>query len=145
MHNPLALEKQLCFRLYTANKLMTRLYAPVLKSLALTYPQYLVMLVLWDNASPILVKELAKRLDLDTGTLSPLLKRLEKQAMITRNRHTEDERSIIVRLTTQGHELKTAALHIPKKMFAVTGLSMAQLQDFSQQLDELNKKISHAI
>ncbi len=136
----LQLESQLCFRLYSLTKLMNRHYSPVLKKLGLTYSQYIVMLVLWENnntSSAISVKHLGEKLDLDSGTLSPLLKRLEKQALITRLRSNEDERSVEVKLTSSGCQLKTQAQDIPAKMFSVTGMSMDDLQNLNSQLDNL--------
>lgn len=143
MSNNLLLEKQLCFRLYTLNKLMCRLYAPVLKSLGLTYPQYLVMLVLWQNRSGIAVKDLGGKLDLDSGTLSPLLKRIESQELITRIRQTTDERVVIIKLTEKGRELQQSAEHIPAQMFAVTGLSPEKLQSLTGELDQLIENLSN--
>jgi len=134
----LTLEKQLCFRLYSLSKLMNRLYTPVLKELSLTYPQYLVMLVLWEEkAKPISIKVLGEKLDLDSGTLSPLLKRMEKQSFITRTRKKTDERSVEVTLTKEGKALRAKAEHIPADMFAVTGLSIEQLKGLTLQLDQL--------
>ena len=137
MNNNLLLEKQLCFRLYSLNKLMCRLYAPVLKELALTYPQYLVMMVLWQYKAGISVKDLGAKLDLDSGTLSPLLKRMEKQTLIKRERDTKDERVVLIKLTQKGVELQKNAEHIPAKMFAVTGLSPEKLQELNLTLDQL--------
>ncbi len=121
---------------------MCRLYAPVLKELQLTYPQYLVMLVLWQNQSGISVKELGAKLDLDSGTLSPLLKRMEKQELINRARHSKDERVVIIKLTQQGTDLKANAEHIPAKMFAITGFTPQKLQDLNLSLDQLIEKMS---
>ena len=121
---------------------MCRLYAPVLKELALTYPQYLVMLVLWQNNAGISVKSLGKQLDLDSGTLSPLLKRLEKQELLKRERHIEDERMVIIKLTQQGTDLQQSAEHIPAKMFAVTGLTPDKLRILNQELDQLIENMS---
>lgn len=138
MNNNLLLEKQLCFRLYSLNKLMCRLYAPVLKELSLTYPQYLVMIVLWQYyKAGISVKDLGAKLDLDSGTLSPLLKRMEKQSLIKRERDSKDERVVLIKLTQQGVELQKNAEHIPAKMFAVTGLSPEKLQVLNLTLDQL--------
>jgi len=142
MNDNLLLEKQLCFRLYTLNKLMCRLYAPVLKTLGLTYPQYLVMLVLWQYNEGISVKALGAKLDLDSGTLSPLLKRLESQGLLTRARHTKDERIVIIKLTRIGSELQQRAQLIPKKMFEVTGLTADKLQSLTGELDQLIENIS---
>ena len=136
----LRLENQLCFRLYSLTKLMNRHYSPVLKTLGLTYSQYLVMLVLWENnntTSSISVKQLGEKLDLDSGTLSPLLKRLEKQALVSRIRNSIDERSVEIKLTNSGCQLKTQALGIPAQMFSVTGMSLDELQSLNNQLDSL--------
>lgn len=142
MSNNLLLEKQLCFRLYSLNKLMCRLYAPVLKELALTYPQYLAMLVLWQNLDGISVKDLGNKLDLDSGTLSPLLKRMEAQGLLTRVRQPSDERVVIIKLTRKGMGLQQSAEHIPGKMFAVTGLTPDKLLSLNQELDQLIANIS---
>jgi len=141
-NNNLKLEKQLCFRLYNLSKKMNRLYTPVLKELSLTYPQYLVMLVLWDCDDSISIKKLGQQLDLDTGTLSPLLKRMEKLGLISRCRNQEDERSVEVELTNAGKALKDKAQDIPAKMFNTTGFSVEQLHALNLQLDQLLKNIS---
>ena len=136
----LKLENQLCFRLYSLTKLMNRHYSPVLKKLGLTYSQYLVMLVLWENnntESAISVKRLGEKLDLDSGTLSPLLKRLEKQALLSRLRNSADERSVEIKLTDSGCQLKTQAQEIPAQMFSITGMSIDELQKLNNQLDNL--------
>jgi DNA-binding MarR family transcriptional regulator len=140
----LKLESQLCFRLYSLTKLMNRHYSPVLKKLGLTYSQYLVMLVLWENdtnangtASSLSVKQLGEKLDLDSGTLSPLLKRMEKQLLLCRFRNSEDERSVEVKLTDLGCQLKSQAQDIPAQMFSVTGMSLVELTAFNVQLDRL--------
>lgn len=136
----LKLENQLCFRLYSLTKLMNRHYSPVLKKLGLTYSQYLVMLVLWENnntTSAISVKQLGEKLDLDSGTLSPLLKRLEKQALLSRVRNSEDERSVEIKLTEVGCQLKAQAQDIPAQMFSVTGMSVDELHRLNNQLDTL--------
>jgi len=149
----LKLEKQLCFRLYNLSKLMNRLYSPVLKELQLTYPQYLVMLALWDNdgrskkdTSKLLsVNQLGDKLDLDSGTLSPLLKRMEKQLLICRQRNNQDERRVEIILTKQGRQLKAKAEHIPEKMFSVTGMTLAELQNLNGQLDILLANMNDAL
>ncbi len=136
----LKLENQLCFRLYSLTKLMNRHYSPVLKKLGLTYSQYLVMLVLWENnntRSAISVKQLGEKLDLDSGTLSPLLKRLEKQSLLSRIRNNVDERSVEIKLTDSGCQLKAQAREIPAQMFSVTGMSLDELQAMNSQLDNL--------
>jgi len=136
----LKLENQLCFRLYSLTKLMNRHYSPVLKKLGLTYSQYLVMLVLWENlntTSSLSVKQLGDKLDLDSGTLSPLLKRLEKQQLLNRLRNNKDERSVEVKLTKAGCQLKKQAINIPSQMFSVTGMSIEELHALNVQLDSL--------
>lgn len=141
----LKLENQLCFRLYSMSKLMNRHYSPVLKKLGLTYSQYLVMLVLWEKNSTsaaISVKQLGEKLDLDSGTLSPLLKRLENQALISRVRKSEDERSVEIKLTDKGCQLKQQAQDIPAQMFSVTGMSIDELHALNNQLDKLLSTMS---
>lgn len=136
----LKLENQLCFRLYSLTKLMNRHYSPVLKNLGLTYSQYIVMLVLWENnntTSAISVKQLGERLDLDSGTLSPLLKRLEKQALVSRVRNSKDERIVEIKLTESGCQLKSKAQDIPAQMFSITGMKVDELQQMNSQLDNL--------
>jgi len=133
----LKLEKQLCFRLYSLSKKMNRLYTPLLKELSLTYPQYLVMLVLWDSANSVSIKTLALALDLDTGTLSPLLKRMETIGIISRYRNKDDERSVDIYLTESGQQLKDKANDIPAKMLSITGLTPKQLLTLTPQLDQL--------
>ena len=133
----LKLEKQLCFRLYSLTKKMNRLYTPLLKELSLTYPQYLVMLVLWDSANSVSIKTLALALDLDTGTLSPLLKRMETIGIISRYRNKDDERSVDICLTESGQQLKDKAIDIPAKMLSITGLTPKQLLTLTPQLDQL--------
>lgn len=112
----LRLDNQLCFALYGAANRMTRLYRPMLDALGLTYPQYLAMLVLWE-ASPRTVGALGEALDLDSSTLTPLLKRLEAGGLVTRDRDPEDERRVIVALTDQGRALRDQAVSIPEKLF----------------------------
>ena len=136
----LKLENQLCFRLYSLTKLMNRHYNPILKNLGLTYSQYIVMLVLWEKnntTSAISVKQLGEKLDLDSGTLSPLLKRLEKQGLISRIRNSDDERSVEIKLTNSGCQLKSQAQNIPEKMLSVTEMSVDELQALNNQLDKL--------
>lgn len=114
-YEPLKLENQLCFPLYAAAKEVVRTYTPLLIPLGLTYTQYLVLLVLWETQS-MNVKDLGDTLFLDSGTLTPVLKRLEKQGYIKRERSKEDERVLIASLTEEGETLKQAALEIPGKI-----------------------------
>ncbi len=111
--DPLLLDRQVCFPLYAATNLLGRLYGPVLKPLGLTYPQYLVMLVLWEE-EPQTVGSLGARLYLDSGTLTPLLKRMEQAGHISRSRDPEDERRVMIALTEQGRALRAQALHVPE-------------------------------
>ena len=108
----LQLDRQICFPLYAASNLLTRLYRPVLAKLGLTYPQYLVMLVLWQQ-SPCSVGEIGSKLHLDSGTLTPLLKRLELSGYVQRSRDSSDERRVLVRLSETGLGLKVAAKAVP--------------------------------
>lgn len=111
--NPLALDNQLCFPLYAASKEVTRRYKPFLDPLGLTYTQYVTMMALWEKDG-VSVKELGKRLYLDSATLTPLLKRLEAHGYIMRQRSKEDERSVTISLTQEGRDLRDKALEVPK-------------------------------
>ena len=111
----LALDAQICFPVYAATNLITRTYRPLLEPLGLTYPQYLVMLVLWESA-PLTVKALGARLLLDSGTLSPLLKRLEERRLVTKRTDPEDARRVVVSLTAGGRALKAAAARVPEAL-----------------------------
>lgn len=113
--DPLRLDRQVCFPLYAATNLINRLYTPVLRELGLTYPQYLVLLVLWEE-EPQTVGSLGARLYLDSGTLTPLLKRMEAGGLIKRQRDPNDERRVLVTLTGQGRTLRETALHVPATM-----------------------------
>ena len=137
MNEQLHIENQLCFRLYKLNKSITKLYAPLLKDAGLTYPQYLVMLVLWQEEKPKTIKGIGSILELDSGTLSRLLKRMEKQDLITRMRSSADERSVSIQLTAHGKEIKNKAKFIPAKLLMLTGLSKVELLELQQDLDNL--------
>jgi DNA-binding MarR family transcriptional regulator len=113
--DPLRLDRQVCFPLYAATNLINRLYGPVLGELGLTYPQYLVMLVLWEF-EPRTVGEVGARLYLDSGTLTPLLKRMEASGLLVRRRDPEDERRVLVALTDEGRGLRARARHVPQTM-----------------------------
>jgi len=114
-YTPLKLKAQLCFPLYACSREMIRLYKPYLNELDLTYTQYISMLVLWEKGS-ITVKELGSVLYLDSGTLTPLLKKLESKGLISRNRSKDDERNLIISITDKGMAMKDEALHIPGEM-----------------------------
>jgi DNA-binding MarR family transcriptional regulator len=129
----LALDKQLCFALYSASLAMTKVYKPLLAPLGLTYPQYLVMLALWEHDGQT-VSALGEKLTLDSGTLTPLLKRLQAQGAITRERDAADERRVIVRLTPAGRKLKTRARAVPVAIASAAGCDVAQISDLTRQL-----------
>jgi len=135
----LKLDNQLCFQLYSASRLMTKLYQPSLKPLDLTYPQYLVMLVIWEQpiGHKFTVTELGERLKLDSGTLTPLLKRLEGKHLVQRQRSNEDERQVWIRLSPLGESLKQQAKRVPEKLLCDTGADMDELV----QVRELLKKM----
>ncbi|HUQ04731.1 MAG TPA: MarR family transcriptional regulator [Kofleriaceae bacterium] len=124
----LLLDQQLCFALYSASRAVTRAYAAILEPLGLTYPQYLVMLVLWQEKSAS-VKVLGERLALDSGTLTPLLKRLEQHGLVTRRRDTADERVVVVELTAEGQKLRTKAKRVPTELACATGFDLEQERD----------------
>lgn len=137
MNEQLHIENQLCFRLYKLNKSITKLYAPLLKEAGLTYPQYLVMLVLWQDEKAKTIKDIGAILELDSGTLSPLLKRMEKLGLIKRTRSITDERSVSIELTAHGKEIKNKAKFIPAKLLMLTGLTKIELKQLQQDLDGL--------
>ena len=122
MHDQLRLCNQLCFPLYTISKEITRRYTPFLQELDLTYPQYLVMLVLWESDA-MSVGEIGEQLHLDSGTLTPLLKRLQSKGLIDRVRCVNDERSVKITLTEQGQAMENQAVAIPYKMEEQLNLS----------------------
>lgn len=135
----LRLDQHLCFALYSATRAMTAAYRPVLTELNLTYPQYLVLLVLWEEG-PVTVGRLGERLHLDSGTLSPLLKRLEANGFVARRRSRTDERQVEVVLTDAGQALEERAQCIPERLFTATGLSVEdaeQLRDAVRQLNDV--------
>jgi DNA-binding MarR family transcriptional regulator len=125
--DPLRLDRQVCFPLYAASNLLTRLYRPVLAKLGLTYSQYLVMLVLWEH-SPQTVGSLGERLHLDSGTLTPLLKRMEMAALVTRERDPDDERRVRIALTAQGRSLRGRASEVPATLARGLDLSSIELE-----------------
>ncbi len=122
----LELQKQVCFALYAASRSLTALYRPLLDGLGLTYPQYLVLLVLWERGDTT-VKALGEALLLDSGTLSPLLKRLEAARLVHRSRDPRDERSVVISLTPEGDALRARAESIPRAIAKATGLPAAEL------------------
>ncbi|QBI54238.1 MarR family winged helix-turn-helix transcriptional regulator [Streptomonospora litoralis] len=134
--DPLALERQLCFAVYAASRALTGLYRELLGPLGLTYPQYLVMLVLWEHGG-LTVKELGARLQLDSGTLSPLLRRLEAGGLVQRSRTGGDERVLRVTLTGTGAELREQAAAIPARVLDATGVSAAQAAQLRTVLEHI--------
>ena len=115
MQEALKLENQLCFRLYTASRLITQAYHPLLEEIGLTYPQYLVMMVLWEQDN-MPVNDIAKRLYLETNTVTPLLKRMEAEGFVSRKKGDKDARQVIVSLTSKGRKLEEKASCVPYQM-----------------------------
>ncbi|HET8801584.1 MAG TPA: MarR family transcriptional regulator [Marinobacter sp.] len=136
----LTLDKQMCFALYSASLAMTKLYKPLLSEIGLTYPQYLVMLVLWEQDG-ITVSRLKDRLYLDYGTLTPLIKRLEKQDLLFRTRPPEDERQVVVHLTDKGRSLQGLARRVPEQVASASACSLAELEELKGQLCALRNRI----
>lgn len=127
MTDPLALHRQVCFAVVGASRAIVSVYKPILEPLGLTHPQYLVMLALWET-SPLRVKDLGEKLLLDSATLSPLVKRLEQQGLVTRARDAADERALAIRLTDAGASLRAEAEKVPGKVIASLGLSLDELE-----------------
>lgn len=143
--DPLALEQQVCFALATTNRAVLAVYRPLLEPLGLTHPQYLVMLALWDHRKspaaeqfPMSVKQIAAALQLDSATLSPMLKRLEGLGLISRAKNPADERTTDVKLTEHGIALRERALEIPPAVVARLGVDLAELQHLHQVLARIN-------
>ena len=139
----LRLDNQLCFALYSASLTMTKLYKPLLAELGLTYPQYLVMLVLWERDGQT-VSELGARLALDSGTLTPLLKRIETAGLLARTRAAEDERRVVITLTPAGQKLKVQAASLPACMLAASQCSLPELQALVKQVQTLRQSLASA-
>lgn len=141
--DPLALDRQVCFALAVANRAVLAVYRPLLEPMGLTHPQYLVMLALWGKA-PMAVKEIGRALQLDSPTLSPLLKRLEVSGLITRTRSRADERQLDVDLTAAGAALRREAEKIPPAVVAKLGVSLAELQELHDVLARVNEAAQRA-
>lgn len=137
----LKLENQLCFALYACSREITKLYKPFLNKLGITYTQYISLLVLWEKDN-ITVKEMGIKLHLDSGTLTPLLKKLECINLVKRIRDTVDERNVYVKLTPQGFKLKNMAIEIPSKILCSTGLSLQSAKILKASIDSLLLNIS---
>ncbi|MFI5776229.1 MarR family winged helix-turn-helix transcriptional regulator [Nocardia sp. NPDC051570] len=144
MTDILALDQQMCFPLYAAQRAMTAVYRSKLEALGLTYPQYLVMLVLWERDGRS-VGELCTALALDSGTLSPLLKRLEAAGLVARSRSAADERRVEIRLTEHGVELRERATCIPAEMLTATGLSLEELMALRETLQRMTAALTSHI
>ena len=140
-HGSLLLDDQLCFALYAASRAVTQRYRPMLDELGLTYPQYLVMLVLWEQG-PTTVKGLADALQLDYGTLSPLLKRLAAAGLVVRERRSEDERSVEISLTPAGVDLKARASAIPQLVVDAYNLDADEFTSLREALRELAESVT---
>ena len=138
----LKLDMQLCFPLYAASNLLVKVYRPLLEPLGLTYSQYLVMLVLWERDS-VSVGDLGHCLYLDSGTLTPLLKRMENSGFINRRRDSNDERRVLVSLTTKGSEIKDLAVNIPKKLS--DQLNISNIGELRSEIQSLVQALSKAI
>ncbi|MEB0012336.1 MarR family transcriptional regulator [Glaciimonas sp. Gout2] len=140
----LLLDNQLCFALYSASLTMTKIYKPLLQSLGVTYPQYLVMLTLWER-DEITVSEVGERLYLDSGTLTPLLKRLELSGLVRRQRSVKDERQVIVSLTDQGNALRQDARLIPQQVSCSAQCSLDELRALTGQLQRLRAAMANNV
>ena len=135
--DPLKLSNQVCFPIYSVSRLITRAYQPYLKEIGLTYPQYLVMMVLWEE-DHLSINHISERLLLNTNTLSPLLQRMESQEFIHRNRCNEDERSVIICLSNQGRKLKEKAASVPTDVLALLtteNINLSEIQHLKGVLE----------
>jgi len=141
---PLLLDNQLCFAVYSTGHAFNRVYKPLLDRLGLTYPQYLVMLVLWER-DDVPLKDIGERLFLDSGTLTPLLKRLEAAQLIKRTRSKEDERQVLIALTPQGAALREEARAVPQAILASSACSVAELSAMKNDLIALRDKLNAAL
>jgi len=140
----LKLSNQLCFPIYAASRLITREYQPHLEKLGITYPQYLVLMVLWEDDA-ITVNEISQKLILNTNTITPLLKRMETQGIIKRQRSESDERKVIVQLTTKGILLKTEAANIPEKLASGLLSESINTEELIDLRNKLNKMIDYLL
>lgn len=137
----LALDRQLCFAMYSASLAMTKVYKPLLAPLGLTYPQYLVMLVLWERDG-LTVGEIAERVFLDSPTVTPLLKRLEAAGLVSRDRSPQDERQVLITLTPAGRSLRQRASHLPQCIVDASDTELAELIDLRDRLLALRERMA---
>ncbi|MFF7549159.1 MarR family winged helix-turn-helix transcriptional regulator [Streptomyces canus] len=140
----LRLDQQICFSLNAASRAFGSVYRVILKDLGITYPQYLVLLVLWEHGD-LPVKKLGEHLRLDSGTLSPLLKRLETAGLVRRERSARDERSVDVRLTEEGVALRERAVQVPRRIASATSFDMDEIRDLRARLDQLTSALDAAV
>ena len=140
----LQLDNQVCFALYSTSLAMTKLYKPLLAPLGLTYPQYLAFLVLWERDA-LTVGELGERLFLDSGTLTPLLKRLEAAGLIKRTRSIEDERQMLIALTAQGQALREKAKAVPQGILAASACTVGEMTAMKNELVALRDRLNAAL
>jgi MarR family transcriptional regulator, organic hydroperoxide resistance regulator len=141
---PLRLDNQICFAVYSAAHAFNRVYKPLLDRLGLTYPQYLVMLVLWER-DDVPVKDIGEKLFLDSGTLTPLLKRLEAVHLLKRTRSRDDERQVLIALTPQGHALKDKARSVPQSILAASNCSVSELVAMKDEIVALRDRLNAVI
>ncbi|MBF6126383.1 MarR family winged helix-turn-helix transcriptional regulator [Nocardia brasiliensis] len=144
IEDPLQLDRQVCFALAVANRAVLAVYRPLLEPLGLTHPQYLVMLALWGEA-PMSVKAIAEAIQLDSPTLSPLLKRLESAGLISRERDSRDERNLVVNLTPAGVALREQALRIPPAVVERLGVTLTDLEELRDVLNRVNAAARRAV
>jgi DNA-binding MarR family transcriptional regulator len=142
--DPQRLDNQICFAVYSAAHAFNRVYKPLLDRLGLTYPQYLVMLVLWER-DDVPVKDIGEKLFLDSGTLTPLLKRLEAAHLVKRTRSREDERQVLIALTPQGHALKEKARAVPQSILAASDCSVSELVAMKDEIVALRDRLNAVI
>jgi MarR family transcriptional regulator, organic hydroperoxide resistance regulator len=133
MKDPLLLENQICFKIYTAEREITKLYRGLLEEIGVTYPQYLALLVLWEDGK-VSVKELGRKLFLDSGTLTPMLKRMESNGLVERHRSVEDERSVVITLTKKGIAMKEKAACVPARLLERLEMDGEELERLDQTL-----------
>ncbi|WP_044338213.1 MarR family winged helix-turn-helix transcriptional regulator [Rossellomorea aquimaris] len=133
MKNPLLLENQICFKIYTAEREITKLYRGLLEEIGVTYPQYLALLVLWEDGT-VSVKELGRKLFLDSGTLTPMLKRMEANGLVERHRSVKDERSVQISLTQKGEAVKEKAACVPTRLLERLEMDGEELESLDQTL-----------
>jgi DNA-binding MarR family transcriptional regulator len=141
---PLSLDQHLCYALYSANLVIGRAYKPLLDAMEITYPQYLVLQVLWEKDNQP-VGAIADRLLLESSTLTPLLKRLETSAMVERTRNPEDERQVLVRLTDKGHALKMQSVCLAERLLETSGLSIDQIEEMTGRVQAIRDSIAGAL